>query len=439
MLPASHYQRRFIPYMVPLGHGCLEQGLLSFRLNGLRIGMGQRFKSVAAFLAFSALPVGWASAQNAAAQPQQPVPHQAVPQTVPVPYYPGQPGPAAVPAQPTPQATAPAPFVPPPLVWDPRDAEALLAFINQIGGEGLDPADYDPAGLEGALKTGSLAAISAAATERFNLLSSDLALGHVKKKDRIGWNVVDKDLDPERQYTLLYSALLQHDVPGMLRGLLPTHPQYRDLRNALSITPKTDTAKLNRIRLNMDRWRWLPRDLGNKYIIVNVPAFQVALVEHGATKWRRRAVAGAIKTPTPMLSVMATGVSLKASAASGAGAAVASMRPNNSTTSTSSVVARARARASPETSTNRNRCGNAKYSWSNRYPWNERAVTGSSASSSPNPTGRTCVAGRNSCHRVPVCPGTTRAPTAVPKHNSYNRFATSSLPVRKRTRRSMGS
>ena len=38
------------------------------------------------------------------------------------------------------------------------------------------------------------------------------------------------------------------------------------------VTPKTETAKINRIRLNMDRWRWLPRDLGQKYIIVNVPA-----------------------------------------------------------------------------------------------------------------------------------------------------------------------
>jgi murein L,D-transpeptidase YcbB/YkuD len=99
----------------------------------------------------------------------------------------------------------------------------------------------------------------------------------------------------------------------MLRSLLPTHPQYRDLKNALMTTPPSEVAKANRIRLNMDRWRWLPRDLGQKYIIVNVPAFYVALVENGTTKWRQRAVAGAIKTPTPMLSVMATGVSINPS------------------------------------------------------------------------------------------------------------------------------
>src|SRR3712207_7392902 len=42
---------------------------------------------------------------------------------------------------------------------------------------------------------------------------------------------------------------------------------------------------------------WLPRDLGQKYVIVNVPAYTVALVEGGRTLDRRRAVAGALKTP----------------------------------------------------------------------------------------------------------------------------------------------
>ena len=205
---------------------------------------------------------------------------------------------------------APPPIVLPPPVWDPRDAQELFTFIQQIGGEGLDPADYDPAGLTEALQTGSVAAISQAATERFNKVSSDLALGHVRREDRIGWNIRDRDLDSARQDWLLRTAIYEHRVQDRLRELLPIHPQYRDLKNALSITPRTETAKMNRIRLNMDRWRWLPRDLGNKYIIVNVPAFYVALVENGETRWRERAVAGAIKTPTPSLSVMATGVSL---------------------------------------------------------------------------------------------------------------------------------
>ena len=255
--------------------------------------MGTRSKFWLTFSVVSALPIAWASAQGVAA-PQNAIAQPVAPQSV-----------AAPPAD-----AAPPPVVLPLLMWQPRDVNELLGFIEQIGSEGLDPLDYDAAGLMAAWRTGNPVLISQAASERFNRVSSDLALGHVRGKDREGWHITDQDLDRERQYELMKSALIQHRVPDTLRSLLPTHPQYRDLRNALLATAATDVAQANRIRLNMDRWRWLPRDLGEKYIIVNVPAFYVALVENGTTKWRQRAVAGAIKTPTPMLSVMATGVSL---------------------------------------------------------------------------------------------------------------------------------
>ena len=51
---------------------------------------------------------------------------------------------------------------------------------------------------------------------------------------------------------------------------MPTHPQYAALK-ALLADPATDAKTRDRIRINLDRWRWLPRDLGSKYVIVNVP------------------------------------------------------------------------------------------------------------------------------------------------------------------------
>ena len=57
----------------------------------------------------------------------------------------------------------------------------------------------------------------------------------------------------------------------------------------------------------MDRWRWLPRDLGHKYIIVNVPGFHATLVENGVNRWKQRAIAGKLSTPTPQLNAMAVG------------------------------------------------------------------------------------------------------------------------------------
>ena len=249
------------------------------------------------------LPVNLASAQLV--DPIAPLPPRVVPGQVPAPAATTVPVPAV--AQPV--------VVPvlPPAVWRPDSVAQLAAYIRNVGRDGLDPLDYDPAGLDSALRSGNPLAWSTAATDTFNKLSSDLALGHVRGDARVGWHITDKDIDPTRQRMLLDQALATGQMAQILDGLLPTHPQYGALRYALQVTPKTETGKINRIRLNMDRWRWLPRDLGQKYIIVNVPAFHDTLVENGVTRWKHKAIAGAIKTPTPQLSVMATGVILNPS------------------------------------------------------------------------------------------------------------------------------
>ncbi len=264
--------------------------------------MRRRLKLWVTFSALSALPIAWASAQTAGgAQPRPAQPAAGQP-----PIAVGQP-PFAV-GQPPAPAVAPPPVVLPPPLWQPRDALDLLAFIQQIGTEGLDPSDYDPAGLTVALRSGNPMLLAQAATDRFNGLSSDLALGHVRGANRQDWHIPDPDLEGDKQDVLLRAALAQHRIPDALRGLLPSHPQYAALRHALEVTPATETVKINRIRSNMDRWRWLPRDLGERYIIVNVPAYTAALVEGGVTTSRHRAVAGATKTPTPQLMATATGV-----------------------------------------------------------------------------------------------------------------------------------
>ena len=272
-----------------------------------------RSKDLAVFAALSVLPASMALAQPApqaprpvAAQPAPPaarLPQSGVPQPPvqqPVPGSQVQPAPAV----------APPPPPPPPPLWTPADANQLLLTILTSAKEGLDPKDYDAAGLVAAMRANDPIALSAAATERFNKLSADIALGHVRGADRQNWHIPDPDLDGNRQDTLLRAALAQHRVGEALTGLLPTHPQYLALRHALELTPKTEAAKIDRIRLNMDRWRWLPRDLGDRYIIVNVPAYTAALVENGVTVSRHRAVSGAVKTPTPQLMANAVGVIL---------------------------------------------------------------------------------------------------------------------------------
>jgi murein L,D-transpeptidase YcbB/YkuD len=283
-------------------------------MNALKLAKARRTKSLivlAGIAAMAAVPavaqVAPAAPNPKAAAPSRPRP-AAPPKATPEGAVPGNPDFKPDQPQGSDALAEPAPL--PPAVWDVVSAEDLLHYIKQIGVEGLNPDDYDPQGLEAAIAAGDPVALSAAATDRFDRVSSDLALGHVKKPARIDWFVVDNDLNAEKQDALLRSALAAHDIAGALNGLLPTHPQYAALKHALAETAAADTAKRDRIRLNMDRWRWLPRDLGEKYIIVNVPSFHATLVQDGVTRWKQRAIAGKLSTPTPQLSALATGVIL---------------------------------------------------------------------------------------------------------------------------------
>jgi len=256
----------------------------------------------------SAKPAAPVAAKPAAAKPATSMPAAAQPKPTPEGATPGNPD--YKPDQPEAQAQPPAPPALPPAVWDPVSAQDLVYYIKQIGVEGLNPEDYDPEGLESAMASGDVALMSAAATQRFDQVSWDLAMGHIRKAARVDWWVVDKDLDSAKQDALLRQALAERNIKGTLDGLLPTHPQYAALKSALEITPASDTLKRDRIRLNMDRWRWLPRDLGEKYIIVNVPGFHATLVQDGVNRWKQRAIAGKLSTPTPQLSATAVGVIL---------------------------------------------------------------------------------------------------------------------------------
>ena len=51
----------------------------------------------------------------------------------------------------------------------------------------------------------------------------------------------------------------------------------------------------------MDRWRWLPDDLGSRYVMVNIPAFHLDVVENGRSVLGMNVVAGKPNSPTPVL------------------------------------------------------------------------------------------------------------------------------------------
>jgi L,D-transpeptidase YcbB len=60
--------------------------------------------------------------------------------------------------------------------------------------------------------------------------------------------------------------------------------------------------KLRQIELNMERWRWLPRDLGTKYIRVNIANFELSVIERSRPIMGMRVVAGKRYRKTPVFS-----------------------------------------------------------------------------------------------------------------------------------------
>jgi murein L,D-transpeptidase YcbB/YkuD len=74
------------------------------------------------------------------------------------------------------------------------------------------------------------------------------------------------------------------------------------LKAALAATPRANTARRDAIRINMDRWRWLPRDLGSIYLITNVPEFELRLAVNGKPIRTYRTIVGKPgRTATPQL------------------------------------------------------------------------------------------------------------------------------------------
>jgi L,D-transpeptidase YcbB len=65
--------------------------------------------------------------------------------------------------------------------------------------------------------------------------------------------------------------------------------------------PKHD-RDIEIIIANMERWRWLPRDLGKAYVMVNIPDFTLRVMKDGVQVWKTKIVSGAPgNKATPLL------------------------------------------------------------------------------------------------------------------------------------------
>ena len=65
--------------------------------------------------------------------------------------------------------------------------------------------------------------------------------------------------------------------------------------------PKREKA-VDIIVANMERWRWVPRDLGKTYVMVNIPDYTLRVMRDGQQVWKTKVVVGKPNLVTPLIS-----------------------------------------------------------------------------------------------------------------------------------------
>jgi murein L,D-transpeptidase YcbB/YkuD len=194
-------------------------------------------------------------------------------------------------------------------------AESFLIALREAEGEGLKPQDYHLTRLKHMLtelrqQQSSAVPLSAAAWADVDLLLTDALLtygSHLlygRATPRISEVMFDTSQEKADLVGVLQEGLETHHVADALHSLLPRHPGYARLRQALAQYRQRPGAEMQvrQIAQNMERWRWLPQELGQRYILVDLPAYTLEVVERDQPVMTMRVVVGKPSWPTPVLS-----------------------------------------------------------------------------------------------------------------------------------------
>lgn len=197
--------------------------------------------------------------------------------------------------------------------------EAALEVIRQAPNHGLVVTDYDEGDLarlidaeanaREALKDDvqALARFDVQVTTALLTLGRDVALGR-SKPGAISRNWKAQRTAPDLVVLLSEAAATGGNLDAWLDQVRPVHPEYAALQGTLTAindrqrAQGTPDPRVGQIALNMERWRWLPDDLGARHILVNVPAFYMAARESGRPVLEMRVIVGSPENPTPIFS-----------------------------------------------------------------------------------------------------------------------------------------
>ena len=118
--------------------------------------------------------------------------------------------------------------------------------------------------------------------ERLNFVNQALLQISTKKRRYYDPDLVDEVKKFQGQHSL------------KVDGIIGT-----ETRLAMNVSAK---QRIQQIKLNLDRLRWLPKDLGHRYIMVNIPDFSLTAIDQDQNKLKMRVIVGKRKRPTPSMS-----------------------------------------------------------------------------------------------------------------------------------------
>jgi murein L,D-transpeptidase YcbB/YkuD len=208
----------------------------------------------------------------------------------------------------------------------PRTDQAK-AFLKGVAADGLDPADYPTPGFNDPAK---LAADELALTHSVITFARHASIGRVAFTrvsgavyyDRKAPNPADvlgklaestdvrATLDSFNPQTPGYKALKAQladlrsgKMPAAEPAQTPAKNAEKDAKKDAKRDPRSKKAqheakapeekpKADTIIANMERWRWMPHDLGGTYVMVNIPDYTLKVVKDGKTIWSTKIVVG---------------------------------------------------------------------------------------------------------------------------------------------------
>ena len=110
---------------------------------------------------------------------------------------------------------------------------------------------------------------------------------------------------PVRDPAMVLTEIEAADAPDdYLRSLQPKHEQFERLRQALldarkkgdgDAKAKGNDKDIKRLIINMERWRWMPEDLGAVYVWNNSPEFMLYVVKDGKRIYADKTLVGTLE------------------------------------------------------------------------------------------------------------------------------------------------